>query len=61
MARHNDLIARRNADLLKDYERLRAVKEGRKPKYTADYVITMLSERYYLSERRVEDIVWAGK
>ncbi|MCW5900474.1 MAG: hypothetical protein KIT10_14515 [Flavobacteriales bacterium] len=58
MARNNDLIARRNAQIRKDYEKLRSAKQGRKPKFTAEYVISLLSERYYLSERRIEDLVW---
>lgn len=61
MARHTELIAKRNVDLKKDYERLRRMRDGRQPKYTADYVITTLSEKYYISERTVEDIVWGKR
>jgi hypothetical protein len=59
MGRSKDLITKRNAAIRKDYERLRQAKDGRKPKYTADYVVTLLAEKYFLSERRVEDLVYA--
>lgn len=59
MGRSKELITKRNLAIRKDYERLRAAKQGRVPKYTAGYVISLLAEKYYLTERRIEDLVWA--
>lgn len=59
MARDRELHAGRNAALREDYERLRATKNGRKPKYTVDYVIDELAKKYWISRRRVEDIIWS--
>lgn len=61
MARQSDLIKRRNADILKEYDRLRRIKVGRARKHTTEYIIAKLGEMFYLSERRVEDIVWKAR
>ena len=61
MARNTELIKRRNEEMIDKYEKLRATKEGRKRKYTADHIITKLAELYHLSERTVEDIVWKAR
>lgn len=61
MARDTDLINRRNADILREFARLRGLRVGRARKYTAEYVITKLSETFYLSESRIEAIVYRPK
>ncbi len=61
MARETALRDKRNAAIRKEYDRLREVREGRSRKYTADYIVTMLSERFFLSERTIEDIVWKAR
>ena len=57
MARHTDLIARRNADIRRDYERLltrcRSNGQARLPA-----IMRLLQRRYYLSERTIADIIW---
>lgn len=57
MARDSEHVKRRNGDLMKDYERLRALKDGKARRYTWENVIYQLSRKYYLSEYRVRDIV----
>lgn len=61
MARDPAITQRRNAAIIKEYERLRAVRVGRARKWTPSYIITVLSEQFYLSERTIEDIVWAAR
>nr|DAS45569.1 MAG TPA: ATP synthase F1 subunit alpha protein [Caudoviricetes sp.]DAW36547.1 MAG TPA: ATP synthase F1 subunit alpha protein [Caudoviricetes sp.] len=50
--RSKELIERRNRDLYKDYRHLMDVKKLR---YSA--IITMLSEKYYISEFTVLDVL----
>ena len=59
MARDPVLTKRRNADIRKEYERLRAVRIGRRPKHTVEFILWTLHEKSYLSIRQVERIVYA--
>lgn len=59
MKRDVNLRERRDADIRKDYDRLRAERKGRAPKYTVEYVIHWLSQRYYLSVVTIERVVYA--
>lgn len=59
MARDPVLTTRRNADIRKEYERLRAQRIGRRPKHTVEYILWQLHERFYLSVRQIERIVYA--
>lgn len=61
MARNPGITKRRNAAIVQEYERLRAMRVGRGRKYTPAYIVAQLSERFYLSERTIEDIVWAAR
>lgn len=58
MARNPEITKRRNAEIVKEYDRLRAVRVGRARKHTADHCITLLAEKFFLTERTIEDIVW---
>ncbi|MBL7954421.1 MAG: hypothetical protein JNJ91_05245 [Flavobacteriales bacterium] len=58
MARNPEITKRRNAEIVKEYDRLRSIRVGRARKYTPDYCITQLAEKFFLSERTIEDIVW---
>lgn len=58
MARDTQLILRRNAAIRKDYEQLRGAMKGKVRKYTTAYVVHMLSEKYYLSSRTIEKVLW---
>lgn len=58
MARSSDLIKRRNDAIRKDYERLRGMRNsGGKRKYTAEHVIYLLSEKYYIATGTIGHIV----
>lgn len=59
MARDPHLTARRNADIRKEYERMRALRIGRRPKHTVEFILWSLHERFYLSIRQIERIVYA--
>lgn len=59
MARDKELIEKRDKDIRKEYERLRAVRLGRRPKHTVEFILWTLHERYYLSVRQVERIVYS--
>lgn len=61
MARDTELTKRRNADMRKEYERLRSQRIGRRAKYTVEFILFTLHEKYYLSIRQVERIVYAKK
>ncbi len=58
MARDTELIQRRNAAIRKDYDQLRGERKGKVRKYTTAYVVHMLAERYYLSTRTIEKVLW---
>lgn len=58
MARNPEITKRRNAKIVEEYDKLRAVRVGRARKWTTDYCITKLAEMFFLSERTVEDIVF---
>lgn len=58
MARNPEITKRRNAKIVEEYDRLRAVRVGRARKHTSDYCITKLAEQFFLSQRTVEDIVF---
>ncbi len=59
MARDTELTKRRNADIRKEYERMRAQRIGRRPKHTVEFILFTLHEKYYLSIRQIERIVYA--
>lgn len=61
MARNPEVTRRRNAEIVKEYERLRAMRVGRGRKYTPAYIVSQLSDKFYLSERTIEDIVWKAR
>jgi hypothetical protein len=59
MARDKELIEKRDADIRKEYERMRAMRIGRRPKHTVEFILWTIHERYYLSIRQVERIVYS--
>lgn len=58
MARDKELITKRNKDIRKEYERMRAMRIGRRPKHTVEFILWTIHERHYLSIRQVERIVY---
>lgn len=41
-----------------EYQHLLSVKENGIRKFTTGYIIYTLAQKYYLSERQIENIVW---
>lgn len=52
--RNKEIMARRNADIRKDYEAMRK-------KLKAEYAIYKLAEKYYLSTHTIEHILFRGR
>lgn len=52
MARDPELMRVRNQSMRREYTRLRR-------RRTSGTAIRILADRYYISERRVQDIVWS--
>lgn len=55
MARNSDLQIQKEEDLKKDFFKLKAEK-----KYTTEYILKLLSPKYYLTERTIQDIVFGA-
>lgn len=60
MNRNTTLMEKRNAAIRRDYDRMRSRKERGRIKYTVEYVIYRLSEKYYLSTRTIEKIIYGS-
>ena len=57
MARNRELIDRRNATIKKEYKKLLSVEHKGKRKYTYDYVLEILSEKYFLTPDYISQII----
>lgn len=60
MPRDQELITKRNADIKKAYEKMRAHKVKGKSKHHPEYILMRLSEKFYLSTERIERIVFSS-
>lgn len=58
MPRNNqDLIAKRNRDIVSEYNRLCSVKESGVQKYSNDYILIKLKEKFYLEKETLLKII----
>lgn len=51
-------IERRNKNIKEDFIKLSNERYGKHKKYTNDAIMLKLADKYYLSERTIEDIVF---
>lgn len=58
MATNRELLAKRNADIRADYEKMRDRRVNGRRVHKAEYIMQMLSERYYLAIATLENIVY---
>ncbi|MBL8002378.1 MAG: hypothetical protein JNL05_10490 [Flavobacteriales bacterium] len=61
MARNSALISKRNHAIRSKYESLRAKRVKGRKVYTAEYVIQMLSDEFFIATSTVEDIVYRSR
>jgi hypothetical protein len=58
MARNAELVQRRNKAIRADFEKLRGIRNDKGlRKYTYEYAVYMLSEKYYIAQGTIEHII----